>query len=203
MRRGLAYEYPMGPIYQESARSRVHKNLNKLLGFNTNYFTKGNFDKQINNALFRLADEDFENILMESAAQKLRQFKVRSGDLLNSFGFAVYHNGTYQSSYVRMVDKDWESETDLPPADHSEYGSPQNALRRFAREYQCVNRQGFTVVFMVGYPYSVDLETGKTSTERKYAVLYYMGRHFVKQLQIAKPRTATRLTPVYQRIIGD
>lgn len=201
MKRGLAFEYPMGPIYQESATARLHKGLNKILGYKENYFTKGNFDTALNEALFRLADEDFLPTLAESAELHLRQFKIRTGDLMNSFGFAIYLNGKYQSEYVRTVKEHWEPETDERPRKHRM--SPQYALRDFARQYDCISRNGFTVVFMVGYPYSVDLETGESEfTNRKIAVLYYMGRHFVEQLAKAKPK-GVHYTPVYQVIMGN
>lgn len=188
MRRGLAYEFPMGPIYSRPQLSRVRKNLNKLLGLPANRFTYGYFDTAIKEALYRIADEDFMNILMRSAESNLRQFKSRTGDLLNSFGFAIYHNGEYQRDYTKVVDEIWPPETDMNPTDHSMYGTPQNALRRFAREYECIYKQGFSVVFMVGYPYSVDLETGQTPSERKFYVLGLLGAHFAKKLMGVKSK---------------
>lgn len=206
MKRGLAFEVPMGPIYSRPHLRSIRKNLNKILGLPATRITGGPkltseyFDKRVNNALFNIADEDYMEILLSSSEEHLRQFKIRTGDLMNSYGFAIYLNGQYQRDYVRTVDEDWEPETNKPSADHSKYGNPQNALRRFAREYECTYRQGFSVVFMVGYPYSVDLETGGTPSKKKYAVLFFLAKHFADKLMEVRPHTVT-MQPKY--IISD
>lgn len=200
MKRGLAYEFPLGPIYQDSVRRSIRKNLNKILGLPANRITKGNFDTRIKEALFNIINKTFVPILHESSPGYMRGFKIRSGDLLNSFGFAIYHNGKYKSDFVKTVKEEWAAESEYPSSNHTKFGTPQNALRRFAREYDCINKHGFTVVFMVGYPYSVDLEKGKTPSAKIYMVLQDMASYLAKELQLVKPSTVHYM-PTYRIIL--
>lgn len=196
MRRGLAYEFPMGPIYSRPELSRVRKNLNKIVGLPANRFTYGNFDTAIKKALYRIADEDFMDTLMESAESGLRDFMSNTGDLLNSFGFAIYHNGQYQRAYTRIIKENWPRESPFKPKDHSNLGTPQDALLSFASKYECVYKRGFSVVFMVGYPYSVNLEKGETYKGNKYNVLVLLGARFAKKLMGVKS-TGVHAIPQY------
>jgi len=198
MIKGIAYEIPFGPIYDDRRRYAVRKTANKLLGIRTDFLKKNVLDVEILDALFNLATEYFDKTIDESKPGWLRDYSNRTTDLIHSYGVAVFHDGYSPTLYRYRYTGPQKAESPYPAKQHE--GDPESYFRQFIRNYDCTYKRGFSVVFVVTMPYSIDLEQGNTPKHRALNVLLSMKEPLSELVLKAVPNSVTS-SPVYRYVI--
>ena len=116
-------------------------------------------NKYIDNLISQLA-RDGEQALHD--AYYGRGFNNRTYNLHDSYGSAVYYNGTLVKSSIRYVGAEMAEEDDR-------YG--RNEVNDFFSNYRPKNRKGIDLVIVAAMFYADILEEGKGRLKRKYKVI--------------------------------
>lgn len=136
----------------------IHKNINRLFGYNDNYFTKGNWDKKIIDQIMRIGAED----ISKHRSTVRREHLHRSSDLIRSTVLAVFKNGQWTKDYYRFDAKQPMEAQPLLPHD---WDLDQRAAE-FLSEYKLHYDSRFTAVIAATAPYAVRLEANDWSVDR-------------------------------------
>ena len=184
---GIFLEIPFGEVYKVETVSHIRTNLNKLFGFQSNYYTKGNWDKKIVEKIYQIA----KNSLGKHRGDVRREHLSRSGDLIRSTAMGVYLDGKLKSEPYRFTGgTDHEAEP-FPWAKHPD---PEARARQFLKEYEPIVSSRFTVVIAVTMPYAVRVENnGDDGSGRWFgynlAVLKYGINRVGNDIFKARPET--------------
>ena len=116
-------------------------------------------NKYIDNLISQLA-RDGEQALHD--AYYGRGFNNRTYNLHDSYGSAVYYNGTLVKSSIRYVGAEMAEEDER-------YG--RNEVNDFFSNYRPKNRKGIDLVVVAAMFYADILEEGKGRLKRKYKVI--------------------------------
>ena len=116
-------------------------------------------NKYIDNLISQLA-RDGEQALHD--AYYGRGFNNRTYNLHDSYGSAVYYNGTLVKSSIRYVGAEMAEEDER-------YG--RNEVNDFFSNYRPKNRKGIDLVIVAAMFYADILEEGKGRLKRKYKVI--------------------------------
>ena len=111
-------------------------------------------------ALISQLADDGEKAIRE--AYEGREFTNRTYNLHDSYGSAVYHNGTLVKSSIRYVGAEMAEEDER-------YG--RNEVNDFFSNYRPKNRKGIDLVIVAAMFYADILEEGKGRLKRKYKVI--------------------------------
>ena len=111
-------------------------------------------------ALISQLADDGEKAIRE--AYEGREFTNRTYNLHDSYGSAVYYNGTLVKSSIRYVGAEMAEEDDR-------YG--RNEANEFFSNYRPKNRKGIDLVIVAAMFYADILEEGKGRLKRKYKVI--------------------------------
>jgi hypothetical protein len=185
---GIFLEIPFGEIYKVEKVSRIRTNLNRLLGFSTKYFTKGNFDKELVESIFQIA----KTSLGKHRGDVRREHYSRSGDLIRSTAMGVYLDGKLKSEPYRFTGgPDHEAE----PYPFAKHPDPDVRARQFLKEYEPIVPSRFTVVIAVTMPYAVRVENNGDNGKGKWwgynlAVLKYGINRVGNDIFRARPEAA-------------
>ena len=101
-----------------------------------------------------------------------RDFNNRTYNLHDSYGSAVYYNGTLVKSSIRYVGAEMAKEDER-------YG--RNEVNDFFSNYRPKNRKGIDLVIVAAMFYADILEEGKGKLKRKYKVIAE-GEDYMKNL---------------------
>lgn len=181
---GIFLEIPFGPVYKESNLFSIHKNINKLFGYDDKYLTKGNFDKSIVNEIMRIGKEDISRHLSSIN----REYQHRSSDLMRSTVLGVFKDGKWTENYYRFDSKQPMEAIPLRPHD---WDLDQRAVE-FLSDYK-LHYQGsrFTAVIAATAPYAVRVEANNWNVDRypgyALAVLKYGINRIAGALMRARP----------------
>ena len=107
----------------------------------------------------QLADDGAKAIRQ---AYEGREFTNRTYNLHDSYGSAVYYNGTLVKSSIRYVGAEMAEEDER-------YG--RNEVNDFFSNYRPKNRKGIDLVIVAAMFYADILEEGKGKLKRKYKVI--------------------------------
>ena len=107
----------------------------------------------------QLADDGEKAI---RGAYEGREFTNRTYNLHDSYGSAVYYNGTLVKSSIRYVGAEMAEEDER-------YG--RNEVNDFFSNYRPKNRKGIDLVIVAAMFYADILEEGKGRLKRKYKVI--------------------------------
>lgn len=121
-------------------------------------------------ALISQLANDGERAIHE--AYEGREFTNRTYNLHDSYGSAVYYNGTLVKSSIRYVGAEMAEEDDR-------YG--RNEVNDFFANYRPNNRKGIDLVIVAAMFYADILEEGKGRLKRKYKVIAE-GEDYMKNL---------------------
>jgi hypothetical protein len=181
---GIFLEIPFGEVYKVETVSHIRINLNKLLGFQPKYFTKGNFDKEIVNRIMRIGKEDISR--HRSTVRK--EHKHRSSDLIRSTVFAVFKDGKWDRKYYRF---DSMQPQEAPPLVEHDWDLDERAVE-FLSEYEPYYDSRFTAVIAATAPYAVRVESDGSEPIPGYdlAVLKYGINRIGGALMKARPDSA-------------
>ena len=113
----------------------------------------------IKTLISQLAD-DGEKAIRQ--AYEGREFTNRTYNLHDSYGSAVYYNGTLVKSSIRYVGAEMAEEDER-------YG--RNEVNDFFSNYRPKNRKGIDLVIVAAMFYADILEEGKGRLKRKYKVI--------------------------------
>lgn len=147
---GIFIEIPFGSVYKVETVSHIRQGLNKLLGFNDNYFTKGNFDKQIVEKLLKVGKED----ISKHRSIVRREHLHRTSDLIRSTVLGIFKDGKWTGDYYRFDGKQAE---EAPPLVQHDWDLDQRAVE-FLSEYEPHYESRFTAVIAATAPYAVRVE---------------------------------------------
>ena len=111
-------------------------------------------------ALISQLADDGEKAIRE--AYEGREFTNRTYNLHDSYGSAVYYNGTLVKSSIRYVGAEMAEEDER-------YG--RNEVNDFFSNYRPKNRKGIDLVIVAAMFYADILEEGKGRLKRKYKVI--------------------------------
>ena len=111
-------------------------------------------------ALIAQLADDGEKAIRE--AYEGREFTNRTYNLHDSYGSAVYYNGTLVKSSIRYVGAEMAEEDER-------YG--RNEVNDFFSNYRPKNRKGIDLVIVAAMFYADILEEGKGRLKRKYKVI--------------------------------
>ena len=111
-------------------------------------------------ALISQLADDGEKAIRE--AYEGREFTNRTYNLHDSYGSAVYYNGTLVKSSIRYVGAEMAEEDER-------YG--RNEVNDFFANYRPKNRKGIDLVIVAAMFYADILEEGKGRLKRKYKVI--------------------------------
>ena len=111
-------------------------------------------------ALISQLADDGEKAIRE--AYEGREFTNRTYNLPDSYGSAVYYNGTLVTSSIRYVGAEMAEEDER-------YG--RNEVNDFFSNYKPKNRKGIDLVIVAAMFYADILEEGKGRLKRKYKVI--------------------------------
>ena len=157
---GIFLEIPFGDIYKVENVSRIRTNINKLFGYKSNYFTKGNMDKSIVNQILRIGKDDISRHLSSIS----REYQHRSSDLMRSTVLGIFKDGKWTKEYYRFDRKQPEEAPPLRPHDWDLDQRAVEFLSGFKPHYQ----SRFTAVIAATAPYAVRVESTNSS-------FYYRG----------------------------
>ena len=121
-------------------------------------------------ALISQLADDGEKAIRE--AYEGREFTNRTYNLHDSYGSAVYYNGTLVKSSIRYVGAEMAEEDER-------YG--RNEVNDFFSNYRPKNRKGIDLVIVAAMFYADILEEGKGKLKRKYNVIAE-GEDYMKNL---------------------
>ena len=121
-------------------------------------------------ALISQLANDGEKAILE--AYEGREFTNRTYNLHDSYGSAVYYNGTLVKSSIRYVGAEMAEEDER-------YG--RNEVNDFFSNYKPKNRKGIDLVIVAAMFYADILEEGKGKLKRKYKVIAE-GEDYMKNL---------------------
>ena len=121
-------------------------------------------------ALISQLADDGEKAIRE--AYEGREFTNRTYNLHDSYGSAVYYDGTLVKSSIRYVGAEMAEEDDR-------YG--RNEVNDFFSNYRPKNRKGIDLVIVAAMFYADILEEGKGRLKRKYKVIAE-GEDYMKNL---------------------
>lgn len=121
-------------------------------------------------ALISQLANDGEKAILE--AYEGREFTNRTYNLHDSYGSAVYYNGTLVKSSIRYVGAEMAEEDER-------YG--RNEVNDFFSNYKPKNRKGIDLVIVAAMFYADILEEGKGRLKRKYKVIAE-GEDYMKNL---------------------
>ena len=121
-------------------------------------------------ALISQLADDGEKAIRE--AYEGREFTNRTYNLHDSYGSAVYYNGTLVKSSIRYVAAEMAEEDER-------YG--RNEVNDFFSNYRPKNRKGIDLVIVAAMFYADILEEGKGKLKRKYKVIAE-GEDYMKNL---------------------
>ena len=121
-------------------------------------------------ALISQLANDGEKAIRE--AYEGREFTNRTYNLHDSYGSAVYHNGTLVKSSIRYIGAEMAEEDER-------YG--RNEVNDFFSNYRPKNRKGIDLVIVAAMFYADILEEGKGKLKRKYKVIAE-GEDYMKNL---------------------
>ena len=121
-------------------------------------------------ALISQLADDGEKAIRE--AYEGREFTNRTYNLHDSYGSAVYYNGTLVKSSIRYVGAEMAEEDER-------YG--RNEVNDFFSNYRPKNRKGIDLVIVASMFYADILEEGKGKLKRKYKVIAE-GEDYMKNL---------------------
>ena len=121
-------------------------------------------------ALISQLANDGEKAIRE--AYEGREFTNRTYNLHDSYGSAVYYNGTLVKSSIRYVGAEKAEEDER-------YG--RNEVNEFFSNYRPKNRKGIDLVIVAAMFYADILEEGKGRLKRKYKVIAE-GEDYMKNL---------------------
>ena len=121
-------------------------------------------------ALISQLANDGEKAIRE--AYEGREFTNRTYNLHDSYGSAVYYNGTRVKSSIRYIGAEMAEEDDR-------YG--RNEVNEFFSNYRPKNRKGIDLVIVAAMFYADILEEGKGRLKRKYKVIAE-GEDYMKNL---------------------
>ena len=111
-------------------------------------------------ALISQLADDGEKAIRE--AYEGREFTNRTYNLHDSYGSAVYYNGTLVKSSIRYVGAEMAEEDE---------GYGRNEVNDFFSNYRPKNRKGIDLVIVAAMFYADILEEGKGKLKRKYKVI--------------------------------
>ena len=111
-------------------------------------------------ALISQLADDGEKAIRE--AYEGREFTNRTYNLHDSYGSAVYYNGTLVKSSIRYVGAEMAEKDER-------YG--RNEVNDFFSNYRPKNRKGIDLVIVAAMFYADILEEGKGRLKRKYKVI--------------------------------
>ena len=111
-------------------------------------------------ALISQLADDGEKAIRE--AYEGREFTNRTYNLHDSYGSAVYYNGTLVKSSIRYIGAEMAEEDER-------YG--RNEVNDFFSNYRPKNRKGIDLVIVAAMFYADILEEGKGKLKRKYKVI--------------------------------
>ena len=111
-------------------------------------------------ALISQLADDGEKAIRE--AYEGREFTNRTYNLHDSYGSAVYYNGTLVKGSIRYVGAEMAEEDER-------YG--RNEVNDFFSNYRPKNRKGIDLVIVAAMFYADILEEGKGKLKRKYKVI--------------------------------
>ena len=121
-------------------------------------------------ALISQLADDGEKAIREAYGG--REFTNRTYNLHDSYGSAVYYNGTLVKSSIRYVGAEMAEEDER-------YG--RNEVNDFFSNYRPKNRKGIDLVIVAAMFYADILEEGKGRLKRKYKVIAE-GEDYMKNL---------------------
>lgn len=121
-------------------------------------------------ALISQLADDGEKAIRE--AYEGREFTNRTYNLHDSYGSAVYYNGTLVKSSIRYAGAEMAEEDER-------YG--RNEVNDFFSNYRPKNRKGIDLVIVAAMFYADILEEGKGRLKRKYKVIAE-GEDYMKNL---------------------
>ena len=121
-------------------------------------------------ALISQLANDGEKAIRE--AYEGREFTNRTYNLHDSYGSAVYYNGTLVKSSIRYVGAEMAEEDDR---------CGRNEVNDFFSNYRPKNRKGIDLVIVAAMFYADILEEGKGRLKRKYKVIAE-GEDYMKNL---------------------
>ena len=121
-------------------------------------------------ALISQLADDGEKAIRE--AYEGREFTNRAYNLHDSYGSAVYHNGTLVKSSIRYVGAEMAEEDER---------RGRNEVNDFFSNYRPKNRKGVDLVIVAAMFYADILEEGKGRLKRKYKVIAE-GEDYMKNL---------------------
>ena len=148
---GIYLEIPFGDVYKKERVSRIRTNINRLFGYNDNFFTHGNMDRAIVNRIYGIAKES----VSKHRGDVRREHLSRSGDLIRSTAMGVFLDGKWDGRLYRFTGgPDHEAE----PMSWAKHPDPQQRSKAFMKEYIPFVRSRFTVVIAVTMPYAVRVE---------------------------------------------
>lgn len=147
---GIFLEIPFGEVYKVESVSHIRTNLNKLLGFQSNYFTKGNWDKMIVDQIMRIGKDD----ISRHRSTVRREHMHRSSDLIRSTVFAVFKDGKWDGRYYRF---DKAQPREAPDLLEHDWDLDQRAVE-FLGDYEPYYDSRFTAVIAATAPYAVRVE---------------------------------------------
>ena len=148
---GIFLEIPFGDVYKVEKVSHIRTNLNRLLGLPAKYFTKGNFDNELVESIYKIA----KTSLSKHRGDVRREHYSRSGDLIRSTAMGVYLDGKLKSEPYRFKGG---SDHELEPFPWTKHPDPESRARQFLEEYEPIVSSRFTVVIAVTMPYAVRVE---------------------------------------------
>ena len=111
-------------------------------------------------ALISQLADDGEKAIRE--AYEGREFTNRTYNLHDSYGSAVYYNGTLVKSSIRYVGAEMAEEDER---------RGRNEVNDFFSNYRPKNRKGIDLVIVAAMFYADILEEGKGRLKRKYKVI--------------------------------
>ena len=144
-------------------------------------------------ALISQLADDGEKAIRE--AYEGREFTNRTCNLHDSYGSAVYYNGTLVKSSIRYVGAEMAEEDER-------YG--RNEVNDFFSNYRPKNRKGIDLVIVAAMFYADILEEGKGRLKRKYKVIAE-GEDYMKDVarrfrgtlsKFVKPRDLSAMTTI-------
>ena len=121
-------------------------------------------------ALTSQSTDDGEKAIRQ--AYEGREFTNRTYNLHDSYGSAVYYDGTLVKSSIRYVGAELAEEDER-------YG--RNEVNEFFSNYRPKNRKGIDLVIVAAMFYADILEEGKGRLKRKYKVIAE-GEDYMKNL---------------------
>lgn len=181
---GIFLEIPFGEVYKVETVSHIRTNLNKLFGFQSNYYTKGNWDKKIVDQIMRIGKED----ISKHRSSVRREHLHRTSDLIRSTVFAVFKDGKWDGKYYRF---DKAQTPEAPPLVEHDWDLDQRAVE-FLSEYEPYYDSRFTAVIAATAPYAVRVESDGSEPIPGYdlAVLKYGINRIGGALMKARPDSA-------------